>query len=116
MLRKVIRKAKPMSLKIFAFSAQVITVRGLITVEISPFMKELRVMSATRTMDEMVGRADRLEMRPALDHWKARGLDFSRILALPDVQDAARGFCERTAFRIVGIEPSQWGLAWLSRS
>jgi hypothetical protein len=33
------RKAKPMSLKISAFSAQVITVRGLITVEISPFMK-----------------------------------------------------------------------------
>ena len=37
-----------------------------------------------RTIDEMVGRADRLEMRPALDHWKARGLDFSRILARPD--------------------------------
>jgi glutamate synthase (ferredoxin) len=38
-----------------------------------------------RTIDEMVGRSDRLEMRPALDHWKARGLDFSRILAQPDV-------------------------------
>ena len=34
-----------------------------------------------RTIDEMVGRSDRLEMRPALDHWKARSLDFSRILA-----------------------------------
>jgi glutamate synthase (NADPH/NADH) large chain len=33
----------------------------------------------------MVGRSDRLEMRPALDHWKARNLDFSRILAQPDV-------------------------------
>src|SRR6187455_3736452 len=38
-----------------------------------------------RTMDEMIGRSDRLEMRPALDHWKARGLDFSRILARPEV-------------------------------
>jgi len=38
-----------------------------------------------RTIDEMVGRSDRLEMRPALDHWKARGLDFSRILAQPEV-------------------------------
>jgi len=32
------------------FSAHVITVRGLITVEISPFMKALRVRSATRTI------------------------------------------------------------------
>ena len=38
-----------------------------------------------RTIDEMVGRSDRLEMRPALDHWKARNLDFSRILDQPDV-------------------------------
>src|SRR4029078_10528770 len=32
-----------------------------------------------------VGARDRLERRPALDHWKARGLDFSRILAKPEV-------------------------------
>ena len=38
-----------------------------------------------RTIDEMVGRSDRLEMRPALDHWKARHLDFSRILYQPSV-------------------------------
>ncbi len=38
-----------------------------------------------RTIDEMIGRSDRLEMRPAVDHWKARGLDFTRILAQPDV-------------------------------
>ncbi len=38
-----------------------------------------------RTIDDMVGRSDRLEMRPALDHWKARHLDLSRVLALPDV-------------------------------
>jgi glutamate synthase (ferredoxin) len=44
-----------------------------------------------RTMDEMIGRSDRLEMRPALDHWKARGLDFSRILALPDVPGTYEG-------------------------
>src|SRR6202000_793550 len=29
-----------------------------------------------RRFDEMVGRADMLQMREALDHWKARGLDF----------------------------------------
>jgi glutamate synthase (ferredoxin) len=42
-----------------------------------------------RTMDEMVGRSDRLEMRPALDHWKARHLDLSRVLTRPDVPASA---------------------------
>ena len=38
-----------------------------------------------RTVEEMVGRSDRLEMVPAIGHWKARNLDFSRILFQPDV-------------------------------
>jgi glutamate synthase domain-containing protein 2/glutamate synthase domain-containing protein 1/glutamate synthase domain-containing protein 3 len=38
-----------------------------------------------RTMDEMIGRVDRIEMRHAVDHWKARGLDFSSILYNPQV-------------------------------
>ncbi len=38
-----------------------------------------------RNMDEMIGRVDRIEMRHALDHWKARGLDFSTILYNPQV-------------------------------
>ena len=36
-----------------------------------------------RTVDEMVGRVDKLEMRPAVEHWKAQGLDFSTILYNP---------------------------------
>ncbi len=43
-----------------------------------------------RTIEEMVGRSDRLEMVPAIDHPKARSLDFSRILFQPDVP-AGRG-------------------------
>ena len=38
-----------------------------------------------RHMDEMIGRVDMIEMRPAIDHWKARGLDFSAILYNPQV-------------------------------
>jgi glutamate synthase (NADPH/NADH) large chain len=38
-----------------------------------------------RNMDEMIGRVDKIEMRPAVDHWKARGLDFSAILYNPQV-------------------------------
>ncbi|MCG6868445.1 MAG: glutamate synthase large subunit [Gammaproteobacteria bacterium] len=37
-----------------------------------------------RRFDDMVGRSDRLDMRRAIDHWKARGLDFSRILSRPE--------------------------------
>jgi len=33
-----------------------------------------------RTVDEMVGRTDLLEMQDALTHWKAKGLDYSPIL------------------------------------
>jgi len=50
--------------------------------------EELRQIMAEmgfRTVDEMVGRVDRLEMRNAIDHWKARGLDFSAILHNPEV-------------------------------
>ncbi len=38
-----------------------------------------------RTIDEMVGRVDMLETRPAIEHWKARGIDLSTILFDPQV-------------------------------
>jgi glutamate synthase (NADPH) large chain len=38
-----------------------------------------------RTMDEMIGRVDMLETQGVIDHWKARGLDFSAILYNPQV-------------------------------
>ena len=44
-----------------------------------------------RTVEEMVGRCERLEMRPALEHWKARGVDLSQVLHQPEVAgDAPR--------------------------
>ena len=36
-----------------------------------------------RTVNEMIGQMDRLDMRKAIDHWKARGLDYSRMLSKP---------------------------------
>jgi glutamate synthase (ferredoxin) len=38
-----------------------------------------------RTLNELVGRTDLLEMRVAIEHYKARGLDYSRILYQPKV-------------------------------
>jgi glutamate synthase (ferredoxin) len=40
-----------------------------------------------RTFDEMVGRSDRIEMRRAVDHPRARTLDFARILHRPAVPE-----------------------------
>ncbi len=49
--------------------------------EVREYMAEL----GFRTFDEMVGRSEHIEMRRAVDHWKARNLDFSRILFKPTV-------------------------------
>ena len=45
--------------------------------------EELRQIMAEmgfRTIEEMVGRVDKIDMRKALDHWKAEGVDLSRLL------------------------------------
>jgi glutamate synthase (NADPH/NADH) large chain/glutamate synthase (ferredoxin) len=36
-----------------------------------------------RTMDELIGRTDLLEMDDAIEHWKARGIDLSALLVIP---------------------------------
>ena len=48
-------------------------------------VRELMAEIGFRTLDEMIGRSDRLDFRAAVDHWKARGLDLSSILHQPDV-------------------------------
>jgi glutamate synthase domain-containing protein 2/glutamate synthase domain-containing protein 1/glutamate synthase domain-containing protein 3 len=48
-------------------------------------LREIMAQMGFRTMDEMIGRVDRIEMEDAIDHWKARGLDFSNILYNPEV-------------------------------
>ncbi len=48
-------------------------------------VRELLAQLGLRTLSEAVGRVDYLEMKDAVDHWKARGLDFSSILYSPPV-------------------------------
>jgi glutamate synthase domain-containing protein 2/glutamate synthase domain-containing protein 1/glutamate synthase domain-containing protein 3 len=48
-------------------------------------MREIMAQLGFRTVEEMVGRVDRLQPRAAIDHWKAKGFDFSNILYQPDV-------------------------------
>jgi glutamate synthase domain-containing protein 2/glutamate synthase domain-containing protein 1/glutamate synthase domain-containing protein 3 len=46
-----------------------------------------------RTVDEMVGRVDMLDARPAVNHWKARGLDLSAILYNPPLPARVERYC-----------------------
>jgi glutamate synthase (ferredoxin) len=48
-------------------------------------VRELMAKLGFRTIDEMVGRVDRLDTRQAIAHWKAKGLDFSTILHKPEM-------------------------------
>jgi glutamate synthase (ferredoxin) len=50
-------------------------------------VREIMAALGFRTFDEMIGRVDRLDVRKAVEHWKARGLDYSQILFQPDVAD-----------------------------
>ncbi|MCB2154666.1 glutamate synthase large subunit [bacterium] len=46
-------------------------------------VREIMARIGFRTVDEMVGRVDRLVYDPPQDHWKARGLDLSQMLHVP---------------------------------
>jgi glutamate synthase (NADPH/NADH) large chain len=48
-------------------------------------VREIMAALGFRTMDEMIGRADRLDIRHAVEHWKAKGLDLTPLLHRPAV-------------------------------
>ena len=58
-------------------------------------VRELMAGLGFRTVDEMIGRADRLDADAAVAHWKAKGLDLSSILHQPDVPPAVGRRCVR---------------------
>jgi glutamate synthase (NADPH/NADH) large chain len=45
--------------------------------------RQLMARLGVRTFDELIGRVDLLDTRKGVAHWKAKGLDFSRILHAP---------------------------------
>ncbi|MCS6851508.1 MAG: glutamate synthase large subunit [Gemmataceae bacterium] len=57
-------------------------------------VRELMAQLGFRTINEMVGRTDKLEMRRAVDHYKARGLDFSAIFYSPPVDAKVGRYCQ----------------------
>jgi len=47
-------------------------------------LRELMAKLGFRTVEEMVGRVDKLKVRDNIDHWKAKTLDLSPILVKPE--------------------------------
>ncbi|MBN8504135.1 MAG: glutamate synthase subunit alpha [Burkholderiales bacterium] len=57
--------------------------------------EEVRVLMAqlgVRRFDDLIGRSELLDMRKGVEHWKARGLDFARVLHQPVVPAAVPRF------------------------
>ena len=47
--------------------------------------REIMAQMGVRKFDDLIGRSDLLDTRKGIAHWKAKGLDFSRIFHMPDV-------------------------------
>ncbi|KQT09473.1 glutamate synthase-related protein [Ramlibacter sp. Leaf400] len=48
-------------------------------------VRQIMAQLGIRKFDDLIGRADLLDMKKGIEHWKARGLDFSRLFAQPNV-------------------------------
>jgi glutamate synthase (NADPH/NADH) large chain len=59
-------------------------------------VRELMAALGYRTFNEMVGQTDVLDKDRAIEHWKARGLDFTNLFYKPDVPASVKiHHCER---------------------
>jgi glutamate synthase (NADPH) large chain len=56
-------------------------------------MRQMMAEMGFKKVDDMVGRVDMLETQPAVDHWKASGLDLSAILYNPAVPSRVARHC-----------------------
>ncbi len=59
-------------------------------------IRQLMAKLGFRTLNEMIGRRDKLDMRKAIGHWKAYGLDYSRLLHLPETAPGEKLYWSET--------------------
>ena len=50
-------------------------------------VRQIMAQLGIARFDDLIGRSDLLDMRQGIEHWKAKGLDFTRLLARPQVPD-----------------------------
>jgi glutamate synthase domain-containing protein 2/glutamate synthase domain-containing protein 1/glutamate synthase domain-containing protein 3 len=60
---------------------------------VAEHLREIMAQLGFRTVNEMVGRMDRLEPRKAIEHWKAKGLDLTPMLQVPVVPEGIATYC-----------------------
>ena len=59
-------------------------------------VREMLAAMGFRTLPEITGRSDLLDTKPGIEHWKAKGLDFAKLFAQPDMPaSVARKHAER---------------------
>ena len=56
-------------------------------------VREYMAQLGFRTVNEMIGQVDKLDVKKAVDHWKAKGLDFSSILYKPEAGSDVGVYC-----------------------
>jgi len=59
-------------------------------------VREYMAQLGFRTMEEMIGQVDRLDVKKAIDHWKAHGLDFGNILYKPVPRPGDDIYCTKS--------------------
>ena len=57
-------------------------------------LREYMAKLGFRTVNEMIGRTDRLQVPKAIKHWKAQGIDLTAILHRPDVPEDWGRYCQ----------------------
>jgi glutamate synthase (ferredoxin) len=57
-------------------------------------LREIMASLGLRTINEMIGRTDKLEPAKAIEHWKAKNLDFSNILYQPEIPAEVGRYCQ----------------------
>jgi glutamate synthase (ferredoxin) len=67
-------------------------------------VRELMAQLGFRTINEMIGRTDALEARHAVTHWKAKGIDLSKLLYSPPAGPEVGRYC--TDIQDHGLEKS----------
>jgi glutamate synthase (ferredoxin) len=70
--------------------AHVVNFMRMIAMEVRELMAQL----GFPTVNDMVGHAERLETTKAIDHYKAKGLDFSQIFYQPQVPRHVKRYCQ----------------------
>lgn len=58
-------------------------------------LREIMAKLGVRTINEMVGRTDLLEINKSILPWKAKKIDFSKIFFGPEVLGASRTYCDK---------------------